>query len=78
MAASGPDDGTSTQLVSVDYPIGHRKRRVEGIPLLLEKFENSVAGKLKSAQWQALQRLADDQERLEQTAVDEFVSLLVV
>ncbi|MDH3647743.1 MAG: bifunctional 2-methylcitrate dehydratase/aconitate hydratase [Gammaproteobacteria bacterium] len=71
-------DGTSTPRVQIDYPIGHRKRRGEGIPLLLEKFEHSVAGKLKSAQCEALWGLADDQAALQQIAVDEFVSLLVV
>ncbi|MDH3588800.1 MAG: bifunctional 2-methylcitrate dehydratase/aconitate hydratase [Gammaproteobacteria bacterium] len=71
-------DGTSSERVKIDYPIGHRLRREQGIPLLLEKFEHSVAGKLKPAQWQSLRELADDQRRLEQMSVDEFVSLLVV
>ncbi len=39
-------DGSSTQKVSIDYPIGHRKRRAEGIPVLLRKFEAALAGHL--------------------------------
>src|SRR5690606_26432027 len=36
-------DGTSTDRVSIDYPLGHRKRRGEAIPVLMQKFENAVA-----------------------------------
>src|SRR5512147_1239986 len=36
-------DGTSTERIAVDYPIGHRKRRAEGMPVLVKKFEASVA-----------------------------------
>ena len=39
-------DGSSTGKVSIDYPIGHRKRRAEGIPLLLRKFEEALSGHL--------------------------------
>jgi len=35
-------DGSATPRVQVDYPIGHRKRRTEGTPLLVKKFETSV------------------------------------
>jgi 2-methylcitrate dehydratase len=35
-------DGTSTTRVAVDFPIGHRKRRAEGMPVLVKKFESSV------------------------------------
>jgi 2-methylcitrate dehydratase len=35
-------DGTSTQRVQVDVPVGHRRRRPEGIPLLVRKFESAV------------------------------------
>ncbi|MBT8136853.1 MAG: bifunctional 2-methylcitrate dehydratase/aconitate hydratase [Gammaproteobacteria bacterium] len=71
-------DGSSTERVQVDFPVGHRRRREEGIPLLLQKFEQSVEAKLKPGQWQALRPLADDHAALEQMSVDEFVSLLVI
>src|SRR5690606_41849450 len=41
-------DGSSTDRVSIDYPIGHRKRRDEGIPVLLAKFEAAVRAHLRS------------------------------
>jgi 2-methylcitrate dehydratase len=39
-------DGSKTEKVSIDFPIGHRKRRVEGIPVLLRKFEAALLGHL--------------------------------
>ena len=70
-------DGSSTDKVAIDFPIGHRQRRDEGIPVLERKFETSVAPKLKDGQWRELAALAGDRERLAATAVDEFMALLV-
>ena len=36
------NDGTSTEKVTVEYPIGHRRRREEGMPVLVEKFKKAV------------------------------------
>jgi 2-methylcitrate dehydratase len=69
--------GQATQKVTVEYPIGHRRRRTEGIPLLLAKFEKNLRSRLAAP---AVQRILDacaDQSRLEQTPVDEFVSLFM-
>jgi 2-methylcitrate dehydratase len=71
-------DGSSTDRVAVDYPIGHRRRRSEGIPLLIEKFASSVAPKLKDGQWMELNALCADRSKLAATAVDDFMALLVV
>jgi 2-methylcitrate dehydratase len=71
-------DGSSTDNVEVHYPIGHRKRRDEGIPLLKQKFEASLSGKLKRGQWDKLNALCADHDRLAATPVDEFMALLVV
>ena len=70
-------DGSSTDRIQVDYPIGHRKRREEGIPVLINKFEKSIAGKLSASQVESLNELFADQERLERFPVTEFMSLLV-
>ncbi len=70
-------DGTATQRVHVDYPIGHRKRREEGIPMLIDKFRTSITGKLSASQVESLNELFDDQERLERFPVTEFMSFLV-
>jgi len=72
------NDGTSTDRVAVDYPIGHRRRREEGIPVLQQKFVSSVSGKLKPAQWDVLDSLCADRKKLAMTAVDDFMAQLVV
>ncbi len=72
------NDGSSTDKVAVDYPIGHRRRRDEGIPVLKKKFETSVSAKLKTGQWQALDDACADREKLKEMPVDDFMALLVV
>ena len=71
-------DGTSTDRVAVDYPIGHRRRRDEGIPVLKQKFASSVSGKLKPAQWKVLDALCVDRDKLASTSVDDFMAHLIV
>jgi 2-methylcitrate dehydratase len=71
------NDGTSTRRVQVDYPVGHRLRRAEGIPLLEKKFVASVAPRLKPSQWQVLEMLAGDRAHLRIVPVDDFMALLV-
>ncbi len=71
-------DGTATAQVSVDYPIGHRRRRAEGIPLLEEKFARNIATRLSPKQTAALIHVCADQARLEAMPVNEFMELMVV
>ena len=71
-------DGSSTDRVAVDYPIGHRQRRDEGIPALVRKFETNVLTRLKPGQWQALTAVTADRDSLKRMSVDEFMALLVV
>ena len=70
-------DGTSTDRIAVDYPIGHRRRRAEGIPVLEKKFVASVKPRLAARQWERLEALAADPEALARTPVDDFMALLV-
>ena len=70
-------DGTSTECVAVDFPIGHRERREEGIPVLKQKFIDSVSPKLAANQWEELDALCKDPEKLAATTVDDFMALLV-
>ena len=70
-------DGTSTDCIAVDFPIGHRERREEGIPVLKQKFVDSVSPKLSANQWDELNALCTDREKLAATAVDDFMALLV-
>jgi 2-methylcitrate dehydratase len=70
-------DGSSTPRIAVDYPIGHRKRRAEGMPVLVKKFEASVAAHFGPKQTESIKALFADRERLEQLPVQEFVAGLV-
>jgi len=71
------NDGSRTQEIAVDYPIGHRRRRKEGIPVLIEKFRTNVARRFAGRQQQAILDVALDAKRLAATPVHEFVDLLV-
>ncbi len=71
------NDGTSTDRIEVHFPIGHRERREEGIPVLMKKFVDSVSPKLKAEQWDALNALSLDRDKLAETSVDDFMALLV-
>ncbi|MFU8895066.1 MAG: bifunctional 2-methylcitrate dehydratase/aconitate hydratase [Gammaproteobacteria bacterium] len=70
-------DGSATERIEVEFPVGHRRRRAEGLPLLVRKFENSLQGKLTARQFAALKAVCADQQQLEDMPVDEFVALLV-
>ncbi|MGH8177273.1 MAG: bifunctional 2-methylcitrate dehydratase/aconitate hydratase [Steroidobacter sp.] len=70
-------DGSSTERVAVDYPIGHRKRRAEGMPVLVKKFEASIAAHFSPKQTEAIRTLFADRTKLEQTPVSEFMAGLV-
>ena len=70
-------DGSSTERVAVDYPIGHRQRREEGIPVLKKKFADSISDKLAAGSWQKLAALTADRDKLAATTVDDFMALLV-
>lgn len=71
-------DGTHTDKVSIDYPIGHRNRRGEGIPVLLEKFEAALGGHLPARRVQQILALTQDTSRFESTPVHRFLDLFVV
>ncbi|MFZ4681939.1 MAG: bifunctional 2-methylcitrate dehydratase/aconitate hydratase, partial [Terrimicrobiaceae bacterium] len=62
-------DGSQTERIAVEYPIGHRRRRQEGIPVLLEKFEKSLRAHIPATQADALLALCHDRARLEKTPV---------
>lgn len=68
-------DGTSTAKIEVEYPLGHRRRRAEGIPLLVEKFKTNLATRLPPGQAQAILELCLDRGRLETTAADAFMAM---
>jgi 2-methylcitrate dehydratase len=69
-------DGTATPRVAVDYPLGHRQRRAEGLPLLVKKFAASVAVHFDAAQAQRIQSLFANRTRLEAMPVDAFMQAM--
>jgi 2-methylcitrate dehydratase len=71
-------DGTQTESVVVEYPIGHRRRRKEGVPVLLEKFERNLRERIPARKADAILALCADRTRIEATAVNRFMDLLVV
>ncbi len=71
-------DGTSTDNVVVEYPIGHRRRRTDGIPLLEDKFRNNLATRFPTQRCEQIFDLCKNQKVVEATPVHEFVGLFVI
>ena len=71
-------DGTKLKEIVVEYPIGHKRRRKDGIPLLVEKFKTNLARVFPTKQADAILELCMDSKRLAATPVHEFVDLMVI
>ncbi|MBI4488342.1 MAG: 2-methylcitrate dehydratase, partial [Deltaproteobacteria bacterium] len=71
-------DGSSTEKVTVEYPIGHRRRRAEGTPLLIKKFAANLASRFPRDRCAAMMDLCLDSDRLQRTSVKEFIGMLVI
>jgi len=71
-------DGSKTERIAVEYPIGHRRRRAEGIPLLEEKFVSNLRTRFPEGRCQQIVALCADQTKLENTPVNEFMDLLAI
>ena len=71
------NDGSSTKKVEVEYPVGHRRRREQGIPLLVEKFERNLKTQFSESRVESILSLCANQEALEQTPVTDFMNLMV-
>ena len=71
-------DGTKMKEVVCEYPIGHKRRRKEGMPVLVEKFKVNLARQFPAKQQKAILDLCLDAERLARTPVNEFVDLFVI
>ena len=70
-------DGSSTPRVQVDFPIGHRKRREEGMPVLVKKFESSVAACFKEKQAAQILAAFADAKKLDALPVNELMATMV-
>ncbi len=71
-------DGSQSPRVAVEYPIGHRRRRTEGMPLLVEKFRTNIATRLSAEKCAALAAVCEDSARLTHLPVHEFMALMVI
>ena len=70
-------DGTATEEISIDYPLGHRRRRAEGVPLLIEKFKRNLERRFPESRAREIADLTLDRKRLSATPVDGFMDLFV-
>jgi 2-methylcitrate dehydratase len=70
-------DGKKMPEVVVEYPIGHKRRRKEGLPLLVEKFKTNLARRFAAKQQDAILAASLDQKALESVPVHEYVDLYV-
>jgi 2-methylcitrate dehydratase len=68
-------DGTETELVTVEYPIGHKRRRDAGIPVLVSKFKNNLATRFPSDKVEHIFNAMSDTNSLAAMSVGEFMSL---
>ena len=71
-------DGTVFEEVAVEYPIGHARRRVEGIPLLIEKYKTNLARIYDADQQKKIIDLCLDYDKLSATSVNEFMDLMAL
>ncbi len=71
-------DGTKSEKIEVEYPIGHRRRREEGIPLLEKKFLKNLQTRFPAWRCEEILNLCLNQDRLEALAVDQFLNLFLI
>jgi len=72
------EDGSSSEKIEVEYPVGHQRRREEGIPLLIEKFKNNLRTQFSESRSEAILNLFLDESKLESTAVSDFMELMIL
>jgi len=71
-------DGKKMKEIVVEYPIGHKRRRKEGMPVLMAKFKTNLARVFAEKQRAAIWDLCTDTKKLDATPVNEFVDLMVI
>ncbi|RDU62263.1 2-methylcitrate dehydratase [Helicobacter sp. MIT 14-3879] len=68
-------NGSKTQKVEIEYPVGHKRRRNEGIPLLLSKFKSNLAVKFDTKKVTLIEKICSNQKALEKMNFNEFSDL---
>jgi 2-methylcitrate dehydratase len=71
-------DGTATEKIAIEYPIGHRRRRAEAIPLLIKKFDANLNSRLAAPWSNKILALCLDLPALQATPVDQFMDMFAV
>lgn len=71
-------DGSRFEEVVVEYPIGHARRRTDGMPKLVEKFKINLARQFPTRQQQRILDVSLDRTRLEQMPVNEYMDLFII
>ncbi len=71
-------DGSSTEKVEVEYPIGHKFRREEGIPVLQARFDRNLRTRFPSKHAAEISALLNDAAAFEETPVNELMDLFVI
>jgi 2-methylcitrate dehydratase len=71
-------DGSCTEKVEVEYPLGHRRRRSEGIPLLIRKFRENMLTRFPARRAESIFQVLSDRQKLECMTVHEFMEMLVI
>ncbi len=71
-------DGTVLDEVAVEYPVGHARRRTEGIPLLIEKYKTNLARIYDTEKQKKIIDLCLDYDKLAATPVNEFMDLMAL
>jgi 2-methylcitrate dehydratase len=72
------EDGSSTEQIAVEYPIGHRRRRSEGIPVLEQKFLSNLRTRFPEHRCQNIMQLCLNKQMFESTSVSAFMELLTI
>jgi len=72
------EDGTTIGPESIEYPIGHKRRRAAAIPLLMEKFYNNLSTRFEIPQIEQIATLLENTPRLSKTPVNEFISKFLI
>jgi 2-methylcitrate dehydratase len=68
-------DGGSTECIAIDYPVGHRRRREEGIPILNAKFESNLQNRVRNENRGRILMLCNNHEQLQAVPVRDFMDL---
>lgn len=71
-------DGSQSELITIEYPIGHQRRREEGIPVLLNKFKNNLLTQFSNEQTEKIIQAMSDTKSLAAMRVDDFMGMWTI